>query len=70
MITGLTLKKEKAMLKKYIQPQTDTVKVQAQEILAGSDQTFKVLPSDGEDPKIITKDDMESKFNHYDVWED
>ena len=58
------------MLKKYIQPQTDTVKVQAQEILAGSDQTFKILSSDGEDPKIITKDEMESKFNHHNVWED
>ena len=58
------------MLKKYIQPQTDTVKVQAQEILAGSDLTIQVLPSDGEDPKTITKDEMESKFNHYDVWED
>lgn len=57
------------MLKKYIQPQTDTVKVQAQEILAGSDQTFKVLPSDDPDG-TITKDEMESKFNHYDVWED
>ena len=69
MITGLTLKK-KAMLKKYIQPQTDTVKVQAQEILAGSDQTIPVLPPD--DPKggPITKDEMESKFNHYNVWED
>lgn len=57
------------MLKKYIKPQTDTVKVQAQEILAGSDQTFKVLSPD--DPKgPITKDEMESKSNHYDVWED
>lgn len=57
------------MLKKYIQPQTDTVKVQAQEILAGSDQTFKILSSD--DPNgTITKDEMESKSNHYDVWED
>ena len=69
MITGLTLKKEKAMLKKYIQPQTDTVKVQAQEILAGSDLTIQVLPSDDPDG-TITKDEMESKFNHYDVWED
>lgn len=57
------------MLKKYIQPQTDTVKVQAQEILAGSDLTIQVLPSDDPDG-TITKDDMESKFNHYDVWED
>lgn len=57
------------MLKKYIQPQTDTVKVQAQEILAGSDLTIQVLPSD--DPNgTITKDEMESKPNHYDVWED
>lgn len=57
------------MLKKYIKPQTDTVKVQAQEILAGSDQTFKILSSD--DPNgTITKDEMESKSNHYDVWED
>ncbi len=57
------------MLKKYIQPQTDTVKVQAQEILAGSDLTIQVLPSDDPDG-TITKDEMESKFNHYDVWED
>lgn len=57
------------MLKKYIQPQTDTVKVQAQEILAGSDLTIQVLPSD--DPNgTITKDEMESKPNHYNVWED
>lgn len=57
------------MLKKYIKPQTDTVKVQAQEILAGSDPTFKILPTD--DPNgTITKDEMESKSNHYDVWED
>lgn len=59
------------MLKKYIQPQTDTVKVQAQEILAGSDQTFKILSSD--DPNgdtTITSGEMESKSNHYDVWED
>lgn len=57
------------MLKKYIKPQTDTVKVQAQEILAGSDQTFKILSSD--DPNgTITKDEMESKSNHYNVWED
>ena len=55
------------MLKKYIQPQTDTVKVQAQEILAGSDLTIQVLPSDDPDG-TITKDEMESKFNHYDVW--
>ena len=57
------------MLKKYIQPQTDTVKVQAQEILAGSDLTIQVLPSDDPDG-TITKDEMESKFNNYDVWED
>lgn len=57
------------MLKKYIQPQTDTVKVQAQEILAGSDLTIQVLPSDDPDG-TITKDEMESKPNHYDVWED
>lgn len=57
------------MLKKYIKPQTDTVKVQAQEILAGSDLTIQVLPSD--DPNgTITKDEMESKPNHYNVWED
>ena len=57
------------MLKKYIKPQTDTVKVQAQEILAGSDLTIQVLPSDDPDG-TITKDEMESKTNHYDVWED
>ena len=57
------------MLKKYIQPQTDTVKVQAQEILAGSDLTIQVLPSDDPDG-TITKDEMESKPNHYNVWED
>lgn len=57
------------MLKKYIKPQTDTVKVQAQEILAGSDPTIKILSPD--DPNgTITKDEMESKPNHYDVWED
>lgn len=57
------------MLKKYIKPQTDTVKVQPQEILAGSDRTFNVLSPD--DPNgTITKDEMESKPNHYDVWED
>lgn len=59
------------MLKKYIKPQTDTVKVQAQEILAGSDQTIQVLPPD--DPNgdtTITSGEMESKSNHYDVWED
>ena len=57
------------MLKKYIKPQTDTVKVQAQEILAGSDLTIQVLPSD--DPNgTITKDEMESKPNHYNVGED
>lgn len=65
MITGLTLKKEKAMLKKYIQPQTDTVKVQAQEILAGSTQ-YDIKPD-----VTITSGEMESKPNyHYDVWED
>ncbi len=57
------------MLKKYIKPQTDTVKVQAQEILAGSDLTIQVLPSD--DPNgTITSGEMESKPNHYNVWED
>lgn len=57
------------MLKKYIKPQTDTVKVQAQEILAGSDLTIQVLPSDDPDG-TITSGEMESKSNHYDVWED
>lgn len=57
------------MLKKYIQPQTDTVKVQAQEILAGSDLTIQVLPSDDPDG-TINSGEMESKPNHYDVWED
>lgn len=57
------------MLKKYIKPQTDTVKVQAQEILAGSDQTFKILPPDDPNGGTITKDEMESKSNHYNVWE-
>ena len=57
------------MLKKYIKPQTDTVKVQAQEILAGSDLTTQVLPSDDPDG-TITSSEMESKSNHYDVWED
>lgn len=57
------------MLKKYIQPQTDTVKVQAQEILAGSDQTIQVLPSDAPNG-TITSSEMESKSNHYNVWED
>ncbi len=57
------------MLKKYIKPQTDTVKVQAQEILAGSDLTIQVLPSDDPDG-TITSSEMESKSNHYDVWED
>lgn len=57
------------MLKKYIKPQTDTVNVQAQEILAGSDLTIQVLPSD--DPNgTITSGEMESKPNHYNVWED
>lgn len=66
MITGLTLKKEKAMLKKYIQPQTDTVKVQPQAILAGSEK-FYIKP-EGE---TITSGEMESKPNHhYNVWED
>ncbi len=58
------------MLKKYIKPQTDTVKVQAQEILAGSDPTFKILPTDDPNGGTITKDEMESKPNHYNVWED
>lgn len=57
------------MLKKYIKPQTDTVKVQAQEILAGSDLTIQVLPSNDPDG-TITSGEMESKPNHYDVWED
>ena len=57
------------MLKKYIKPQTDTVKVQAQEILAGSDPTFKILSSDDPDG-TITSGEMESKSNHYNVWED
>lgn len=57
------------MLKKYIKPQTDTVKVQAQEILAGSDLTIQVLPSDDPDG-TINSGEMESKPNHYDVWED
>lgn len=57
------------MLKKYIKPQTDTVKVQAQEILAGSDLTIQVLPSDDPDG-TITSGEMESKPNHYNVWED
>lgn len=53
------------MLKKYIQPQTDTVKVQAQEILAGSTQY------DIKSDVTITSGEMESKPNyHYDVWED
>lgn len=52
------------MLKKYIKPQTDTVKVQAQEILAGSENiVIKNEP--------INSNEMESKPNHhYDVWED
>ena len=55
------------MLKKYIQPQTDTVKVQAQAILAGSER-FYIKPSD---EATITPGEMESKSNnHYDVWED
>lgn len=59
------------MLKKYIKPQTDTVKVQAQEILAGSDLTFNVLsPDDPNGDTTITSGEMESKSNHYDVWED
>lgn len=57
------------MLKKYIKPQTDTVKVQAQEILAGSDLTIQVLPSDDPDG-TINSGEMESKPNHYNVWED
>ena len=52
------------MLKKYIKPQTDTVKVQPQAILAGSEK-FNIK----NDP--ITPDEMESKPNyHYNVWED
>lgn len=59
------------MLKKYIQPQTDTVKVQAQEILAGSDPTFKILSSDDPNGGTINSGEMESKpNNHYNVWED
>lgn len=58
------------MLKKYIKPQTDTVKVQAQEILAGSDLTIQVLPSDDPNGGTINSGEMESKSNHYDVWED
>lgn len=58
------------MLKKYIQPQTDTVKVQAQEILAGSDQIFKILSSDDPNGGTINSGEMESKSNHYNVWED
>lgn len=59
------------MLKKYIKPQTDTVKVQAQEILAGSDPTFKILSSDDPNGGTITPGEMESKPNyHYNVWED
>ena len=58
------------MLKKYIKPQTDTVKVQPQAILAGSDLTIQVLPSDDPNGGTITKDEMESKPNHYNVWED
>lgn len=53
------------MLKKYIKPQTDTVKVQAQEILAGSEKI--VIRPDGE---TINSSEMESKPNHYNVWED
>ena len=53
------------MLKKYIKPQTDTVKVQPQAILAGSEK-FDIRPSE-----TITPGEMESKPNyHYDVWED
>lgn len=58
------------MLKKYIKPQTDTVKVQAQEILAGSDQTFKILSPDDPNGGTINSGEMESKPNHYNVWED
>lgn len=54
------------MLKKYIKPQTDTVKVQAQAILAGSER-FYIKPSD---EATITSGEMESKSNHYNVWED
>ena len=53
------------MLKKYIKPQTDTVKVQPQTILAGS-ETIVIRP-DGE---TINSGEMESKSNHYNVWED
>lgn len=54
------------MLKKYIKPQTDTVKVQPQAILAGSEK-FYIKP-EGE---TITPGEMESKPNHhYNVWED
>lgn len=54
------------MLKKYIQPQTDTVKVQPQAILAGSEK-FDIKP-EGE---TITSGEIESKLNHhYNVWED
>lgn len=53
------------MLKKYIKPQTDTVKVQAQAILAGSEK-FYIKPGE-----TITPGEMESKPNyHYNVWED
>lgn len=58
------------MLKKYIKPQIDTVKVQAQEILAGSDRTFNVLSPDDPNGGTINSGEMESKSNHYDVWED
>lgn len=54
------------MLKKYIKPQTDTVKVQPQAILAGSER-FYIKPSD---EATITSGEMESKPNHYNVWED
>ena len=51
------------MLKKYIKPQTDTVKVQPQAILAGSENiVIKNEP--------INSNEMESKPNYYNVWED
>ena len=51
------------MLKKYIKPQTDTVKVQPQAILAGSEKI--VIRTD----ETINSGEMESKPNHYNVWE-
>lgn len=52
------------MLKKYIKPQTDTVKVQPQAILAGS-ETIEIKLGE-----TINSSEMESKPNHYNVWED